>query len=327
MDRTAAKAEKLAQKLALKEKLTKEHRYLRAAKVREQMVQDALRMITQGRLDSRGTITDAPPVEMVKLRSRVGEFDAHKILADGMTFFAPVSASEQEDKFLERLLVKRKWPAETIANLLPLAKAGDMLDLGANVGLTSIPRAVLGYFHRIHAFEPEPRNFACLVAGVDATGVGGKVVCHEAAVGRSAGELWLAISEGMAKHRVMSAPGVNSVRVPVMTLDEWASNNGVDPHSIGFVKSDTQGFEPHVLAGASTLLAVPNIAWQLEVHPRLMDQGGSSIAEFVDLIEHHFKAYIDFRNLDLGIQPLENLPKTIDAITTYVDILAFTRGR
>jgi len=316
------KAERLAQKQALKLEKTKARQDLPSAKVRDRMVQESLRLTTQGPSESHDTL----PVETVNLRSRLGEFDAYKIPTDGMTFFAPVLATEREDKFLQRLLVKRKWPAQTIATLLPVMKAGDMLDVGANVGLTSIPRAVLGYFHRIHAFEPEPRNFACLVAGVEASGVDGKIVCHEAAVGRRPGEMWLAISEGIAKHHVMSTPGSNSVRVPIVSLDDWASNNNIDPRAIGFVKTDTQGFEPHVLAGASSLLAVPNIAWQMEVHPGLMSHGGSSIEEFVELVERHFKAYIDFRNLDRGIQPLANLQQTIDAITTYVDIIAITRG-
>jgi FkbM family methyltransferase len=170
-------------------------------------------------------------------------------------------------------------------------------------------------------------NFACLVAGAKATGVDGKMVCHEAAVGRASGEMFLAVSEGIAKHYVMSAAASNTVPVPVVSLDDWASNNNIDPRSIGFVKSDTQGFEPHVLAGASSLLAVPNIAWQLEVHPRLMSHGGSSIEEFIELVDRHFKAYIDFRNMDRGIQPLGNLRQTVDAITGYVDIIAITRGR
>src|SRR5688572_30954754 len=129
---------------------------------------------------------------------------------------------------------------------------------------------------------------------------------HEAAIGRSSGEMWLTVAEGIAKHHVMSTASSNSVRVPIVSLDDWASNSNIDPRTIGYVKSDTQGFEPHMLAGATTLLSVPNVAWQLEVHPRLMKHGGSSIEEFSRLVEQHFKAYIDFRNMDRGIQPVGN---------------------
>ncbi len=321
--KTAARAERTAHRQALRDQKLRAKRDRADTKVSDQLVHEFLRLISEP-LAKPG---EKLPIEKVKLSSRLGEFEAHKIPVDGMTFFAPELESEAEDKFLHRLLVKRKWPAESIAALLPVTKAGDMIDLGANVGLTSIPRAVLGHFHRIHAFEPEPRNFTCLAAGAKASGVDGKVVCHEAAVGRSPGEMWLKISEGIAKHHVMSGPGAGSVRVPIVSLDDWASNNNIDPRAIGFVKSDTQGFEPHVLAGASSLLAVPNIAWQLEVHPRLMDHGGSSIDEFVELVERHFKAYVDLRDLARGIRPLTHLQQTIDGITTYVDIVAFTRGR
>jgi FkbM family methyltransferase len=337
LEEKAPKAQRLAQKEALRREKTQRLAQTEALKrekarlkleqhpgrVKDRLLEESLRLVTQGHPEAGPTL----PVETIKLNSRLGEFDAVKVPVDGMTFFAPLLASAGDDSFLDRLRSKRKWPANAIATLLPFMRAGDMLDLGANIGLTSIPRAVLGYFHRIHAFEPEPRNFACLVAGAKATGVELSMTFHEAAIGRISGEMWLTVAEGIAKHHVMSTASSNSVRVPIVSLDDWASNNNIDPRTIGYVKSDTQGFEPHMLAGATTLLSVPNVAWQLEVHPRLMKHGGSSIEEFSRLVEQHFKAYIDFRNMDRGIQPVGNLQQTIDAITTYVDIIAFTRGR
>jgi FkbM family methyltransferase len=323
LEEKVPKAERLAQKEALrreKAKLRLEHQ---PRKLTDQLLKESLRLITTGQAEAGAPL----PIETVKLTSHLGEFDALKVPADGMTFYAPLLAREGDDNFLDRLQWKRKWPADTIAALLPFMRAGDMLDLGANIGLTSIPRAVLGYFHRIHAFEPEPRNFACLVAGAKATGVDQAMTFHEAAIGRSSGEMWLNVDEGIARHRVISSARSNSVRVPIVSLDDWASNNNIDPRTVGYIKSDTQGFEPHVLAGASTLLSVPNVAWQLEVHPGLMKHGGSSIEEFSQLVEGHFKAYIDFRNMDQGVQPVTNLQQTIDAITSYTDIIAFTRGR
>jgi hypothetical protein len=67
----------------------------------------------------------------------------------------------------------------------------------------------------------------------------------------------------------------------------------VDPAAITFIKSDTQGHEVHVLRGAGALLQKRQIAWQLEVEPLLMDSAGTSMREFIALLERHFSYFID----------------------------------
>lgn len=99
-------------------------------------------------------------------------FKAVAVSLDGMKLFVPERASaEANDKLFDRTVQKREWPIDTVGSLMPFAHGEVMLDIGANIGTTSFPRAILGAFRHIHAFEPEPRNFACLARGTAATDV------------------------------------------------------------------------------------------------------------------------------------------------------------
>lgn len=118
-----------------------------------------------------------------------------------------------------------------------------------------------------------------------------------------------------------------NVSVPVLTLDKWAALHSIDPRDVRFVKVDTQGYEPHILAGAKSLLSVPNMTWQLEVHPALMAKGGTSLAQFHETLIANFKAYINLRDFSAGLQPIETVGQVLDKLANgHTDILAITKG-
>ena len=61
---------------------------------------------------------------------------------------------------------------------------GDVIDVGANIGYTAtlFGRAVEAPY-RVHAFEPEERNFRWLEHTIERAKLGDRVVVHRAAVG------------------------------------------------------------------------------------------------------------------------------------------------
>ena len=79
-----------------------------------------------------------------------------------------------------------------------MATGGALLDIGANIGLTLIPHAVLGDFHPVVAAEPEPRNFACLEWNIKANGA--EMICRRAAVADKLGTLYLKIKPNPTQH-------------------------------------------------------------------------------------------------------------------------------
>jgi FkbM family methyltransferase len=138
-----------------------------------------------------------------------------------------------------------------------------VVDVGANHGLFSLEAAhFVGPEGRIHAFEPAPATYDCLMANLRANGL------EDVRVFRSA----LGAEPGSARLRVHREwSGLNTladrditwmgdklspdevIEVPVTTLEAHAAAEGLD--RIDFLKIDVEGFELSVLRGARSLLA------------------------------------------------------------------------
>jgi FkbM family methyltransferase len=198
-------------------------------------------------------------------------------------------------------------PLRAILQGREVATGGTMLDIGANIGRTSIPRAVLGDAQVVYAAEPEPGNYRCLVRNIVSNGLAGLVLPEQIAIGSEDGEVPLVQSKYIGGHAVRpaAAEGPQTVRVRCRTLDRWVADLGVARESLTFVKVDVQGWEAHVLQGATGLLAARHVAWQLEVDPPLLDEAGSSLGDLLALIERHFTHAIDFNRLASGDRVIE----------------------
>jgi FkbM family methyltransferase len=138
-----------------------------------------------------------------------------------------------------------------------------ILEIGANCGQTTIdfiqhfPNAI------IHCFEPDPRairKFKRLVNHPN-------VFLHEIAIGNSNGTITFHQSAGgeaidpegwdhsgsirAPKAHLEMFPWVrfdNKIEVPIMRLDDWASQHGID--QVDFIWADVQGAEGDMINGA-----------------------------------------------------------------------------
>jgi hypothetical protein len=123
--------------------------------------------------------------------------------------------------------------------------------------------------------------------------------------------------------------GIPTVTVPMISLDRWASEAGVNPREVGFIKVDAQGFEPHILKGAQSFLSVSDVVWQLEVHVPLMAAGGTKAEDFRAQIERQFKAFLNLRDMGSGLRPVNEIGRLLAGLSTspsYTDIVAITKG-
>ena len=123
--------------------------------------------------------------------------------------------------------------------------------------------------------------------------------------------------------------GIPTVTVPMISLDRWASEAGVNPREVGFIKVDAQGFEPHILKGAQSFLSVSDVVWQLEVHVPLMAAGGTKVEDFRAQIERQFKAFLNLRDMGSGLRPVNEIGRLLAGLSTspsYTDIVAITKG-
>jgi FkbM family methyltransferase len=179
------------------------------------------------------------------------------------------------------------------------------VDVGANVGTSSLPAVVRFGASRAIAFEPAEENFRILSANVALNGLVDRVVARRVGISDAAGtaELELAPSNS-GDHRIRTATGAGAfdayreasratAPVELVRLDDALSDAGVDPSEVGLLWVDTQGHEGHVLAGAPRLLAagVPAVC---EYWPYGLRRAGG-LELFHATVERSFAEVIDVR--------------------------------
>jgi FkbM family methyltransferase len=171
------------------------------------------------------------------------------------------------------------------------------LDVGANIGTSTVLA-----FRRFHAydavaFEPHPKNFRFLRCNLVANDISEKTRPVQSALSDRCGSIHLQVSsDNSGDHRVRldQAPGLgDSIDVPVTTLDRAGSDLDLDYDRIGLAWIDIQGHEGHMLAGASSLLArgTPTV---VEYSPLLLRQAGG-FELFHSLVADHYRTVIDVR--------------------------------
>jgi FkbM family methyltransferase len=209
-----------------------------------------------------------------------------------------------------------------------------MLDIGANIGTTSIPRVVLGDFQYVYAAEPEPANYLCLVQNIVANGLEGFVLPDRVAIGSADTDVALGRSPRIGGHRVApvsdldeAARGfVDTITVRSRTLDTWIESLHIDPALIGFIKCDVQGWEPQVLLGAERTLGHRHIAWEMEISPKHLREAGSSLTELCRIIAARFDRFIDNRGEGPRDRPTSELEASLGYLgqrRSYTDVLIY----
>lgn len=164
--------------------------------------------------------------------------------ANGRVLEAPIEVPALESV---HEAIREVWEQDEYL-LDPRAVRGRLvLDIGANVGAFSVLAALAGA--RVHAYEPDPRNFALLERNIGANRLAGSVVAFPRAVLGEAGTVTVAGEGG----------GSFVERVPGASRED-----GIDADAIGdvirraaadapiaFLKLDVEGAEYDILAGVT----------------------------------------------------------------------------
>ena len=139
------------------------------------------------------------------------------------------------------------------------------LDVGANIGTTTVPALLDNGFGSAIAFEPDPDTFRTLALNSILNGVSDRMDCMQVAVSNQAGlSILFGTTARGGKHRLtMDADIEKRAReeglgeeVVTVTLDDLAGDGRLDPASVGMLWMDAQGSEGHVLEGATALTGV-----------------------------------------------------------------------
>ncbi|MGE3401300.1 MAG: FkbM family methyltransferase [Vicinamibacterales bacterium] len=244
-----------------------------------------------------------------------------RITVDGLRWSAPLMRPDDEAA-VQRYLAQQDFPYRTITQTREVAVGGAMIDIGANVGRMSIPRVILGDVTAAYCAEPDPLNYACLVANVVDNQLTGLVMPDRVAIGAEDGVARLERRSTAGGHTVID-PGAATARetidVPLLTLDSWAQRVGIDPADLAFVKLDAQGSEVHVLRGAARVLAQAHVAWQIEVDFPLLARRGCSPEDLFAILRTHFTHFTDL-NRHAGGARVRPVAELADALAYLSDV-------
>lgn len=175
------------------------------------------------------------------------------------------------------------WEPFETRVLSGLVQPGDVVvDVGANIGYYTLLFARwVGPTGQVIAFEPAPANVALLRDNIARNGYG-NVVVEPSAVSDRRGEADLYLSRenlgdhrlGVEDHRLRSAGGQVTVRVPLVRLDDYFREARQLP---ALVKIDVQGAEQQVLDGMQDLLSRAGaLTLVLEFSPAALEQMGTA---------------------------------------------------
>lgn len=134
-------------------------------------------------------------------------------------------------------------------------RGSTLVDVGANIGTTSLPALAWHGFGKVVAIEPDPQNARVLRSSAALNGLEDRLSVVDAAAGAEVGHTTLVHSNrNSGAHRVARSDETGEV-VPLTTLDALVTEGVIDPAEVGLVWIDAQGAEADVLAGAQSLIA------------------------------------------------------------------------
>lgn len=174
-----------------------------------------------------------------------------------------------------------------------------MIDVGANIGTTTIDALLHFGFARTISFEPDARNVRLLRMNLLLNDLQDRSTVHAAAVSDRDGELHLQQQDGNFGDSRVSVDGTTGGHtVPCLRLDTLVADGSIDLDSLGLVWMDAQGHDPRVLAGASAITGA-GVPIVVEYWPDGLGTGEErELLE--DIIRSQYSRFVDLRQLTAG---------------------------
>ena len=212
--------------------------------------------------------------------------------------YGPIEGSIDDGVILRGYAITGSWRTSEgrfFTDLFAANRGGTFIDIGANIGLTTIPIARIPGVS-CKAFEPEPRNFEYLRRNISANCSTADVELFNFALFDRATTLDLELSSAnQGDHRVRLA-GRNErravVEVPAKPLDEV-----LDPRSLRrplVVKMSGQGAESQIVMGGQSVLGQAT-AMAIEFQPFLVKEQGADVEPLFRFCGEQFHAAAVFK--------------------------------
>jgi FkbM family methyltransferase len=184
-----------------------------------------------------------------------------------------------------------------------------MIDIGANIGTTTIPAVKVLDASHVWACEPAPGNLRLLRANVAANDLDDRVTVVPVALSDVGGTIRFELSaDNWGDHRVAGGAGDGVFRederphidVEAVRFDDLLAAQQIDLDRVGLVWIDAQGHDGRILADATSLVqsSVPVV---VEYWPYGLRRS-SSLALLHEAIETHYSTVVEIG----GAVPVEH---------------------
>lgn len=209
-----------------------------------------------------------------------------------------IEGSIYDESILPKYAQTKRWCAAEnrfFVKFFETRGAGTYLDIGANLGLTTIPIAQNPAVTCL-AFEPEPVNFQYLSNNIARNCLDGNVTLLNLALFDRPGMLDFELSDkNMGDHRVRfgaEAGAFEEDRRAVIRVKAEPLDKVVDRRSLKgpiAAKVIAQGAEAHIISGGQAVLGEAE-AMVIEFYPYAMSRLNGDVAGLVDFIDRNFVA-------------------------------------
>ena len=175
-------------------------------------------------------------------------------------------------------------PVTTLTLKSLLSEGMTFVDIGAHVGLFSVPAAKwVGDSGRVIAFEPHPDNYSMLCENISRNSMGNNIQTIQSAVSDSSNPVSLHLSMfNTGDHQLFHGGGRNTIEVKCTTLDDFFNVGD----KVDVIKMDVQGAEHAAFLGMCRVLTENKdikVIWELS--PAQLEEADSSAEELLDWLK------------------------------------------
>ena len=273
-----------------------------------------------GLIDKTGkkVLSKLPDLKIISLARDVMPYIS--VEAEGLTFFF----KNTDHSILDYMVESRKiWACDDMDFILGYydsisSRPGTVIDIGANVGTSVIYfRNKLGPDTKFYAVEPVTDNFNLLKANCAINGFS-DINAFRYGISDSIGEANLEINPAnMATCKIAGSDSDNLVfekdessyvgdTVPLITLDAFVSQNGINKDAPVLFWIDVEGHEPEVFKGAKETFKDTDSVVFCEFNPKLYKHNGSYDA-FLDDIKSCFGKFLYYEQSEQGKYEFRNI--------------------
>jgi FkbM family methyltransferase len=208
-----------------------------------------------------------------------------------------------------------------VAQLGPPSDGAAFVDVGANIGTTTVMALCRHGFASAVAIEPSPENFRTLRINLAANGIDARVEALPVAASDREGELPFKTGKrNTGGHRLAGASSKgSSFSVQTVTLDGLVERGTIDVARAGLVWVDAVGHEARVLGGATKLLEAG-----IPVVTAIKVGWTETLAGLVRVLTPHYTHVVELRQLQES-RPIAELGALIGSLSRSTDVLLVRR--